>query len=87
VNPKERRSDMVNAKTMTDDRRSTHAIPGVIKADDLYRADELMARMGWRRAAFRAACRRGLRTLRVGKRLFIAGSDVLEFVQRTGGAE
>lgn len=71
----------------TETGRPAQVGPGVIAADSLYRADELKARMGWRNAAFRAACRRGLRTHRVGKRVFIAGADVLAFVQREGGAE
>jgi hypothetical protein len=67
--------------------RLLQSVPGLITADALYRADELKARMGWRNAAFQAACRKGLRTHRVGKRVFIAGADVLSFVQKQGGGE
>jgi hypothetical protein len=78
---------MVRSQQRTEIERSTQGIPGLIASNTLYRADELKARMGWRNAAFRAACRRGLRTHRVGKRVFIAGADVLAFVQQKGGAE
>jgi hypothetical protein len=59
-------------------------IPGTIFSDALYRADELKARMGWKDAAFRAACRKGLKTHRLGKRVY-AGADVLAFVRQQGG--
>lgn len=62
----------------------TPVVPGAVYADAVYRADELKARMGWREAAFRAACRRGLKTHRVGKRVFIAGSDAIAFVTGKG---
>jgi hypothetical protein len=62
---------------------SIPAVPGTVYADAVYRADELKARMGWREAAFRAACRRGLKTHRVGKRVYIAGADAIAFVTGT----
>jgi hypothetical protein len=58
-------------------------VPGTVYADAVYRADELKARMGWREAAFRAACRRGLKTHRVGKRVYITGVDAIAFVTGT----
>jgi len=61
-------------------------VPGAIFPDAIYRADELKARMGWRDAAFRAACRNGLRVHRVGKRAYIAGADLAAFITK-GGAE
>jgi hypothetical protein len=60
------------------------AVPGTVYADAVYRADELKARMGWREAAFRAACRRGLKTHRVGKRVYITGIDAIAFVTGKG---
>ena len=68
-------------KVLTD---GSLAVPGTVYADAVYRADELKARMGWRDAAFRAACRRGLKTHRVGKRVYIAGADAIAFVTGTG---
>jgi hypothetical protein len=59
------------------------AVPGTVYSDAVYRADELKARMGWREAAFRAACRRGLKTHRVGKRVYVAGADAIAFVTGT----
>lgn len=61
-------------------------VPGAIVPDALYRADEAKARMGWRDAAFRAACRNGLRVHRAGKRAYIAGADLISHVMK-GGAE
>jgi hypothetical protein len=59
--------------------------PGVIVPDALYRIDELRARMGWPASSYRAACRRGLRVQRSGKRAYVLGSDVIAFVQQDGG--
>jgi hypothetical protein len=41
--------------------------------------------MGWKDAAFRAACRKGLKVHRVGKRAFVIGSDIIAFVTENGG--
>jgi hypothetical protein len=60
-------------------------IPGPIFSDALYRAEELKARMGWKDAAFRAACRKGLKIHRCGKRVYVTGADVLAFVRQQGG--
>jgi hypothetical protein len=38
--------------------------------------------MGWRDAAFRAAVRAGLKTHRSGKRLYVLGSDLIDFVTK-----
>ncbi len=61
-------------------------VPGAIVSDAIYRADEAKARMGWRDAAFRAACRSGLRVHRVGKRAYVAGADLAAFITK-GGAD
>lgn len=61
-------------------------IPGAILPDAVYRADEAKVRMGWRDAAFRAACRGGLRVHRVGKRAYVAGADLVAFITK-GGAD
>ncbi len=61
------------------------SVPGTILPDAIYRADEAKARMGWRDAAFRAACRNGLRIHRVGKRAYIAGADLAAFITKKGG--
>lgn len=60
--------------------------PGAILPGEIYRADEAKARMGWRDAAFRAACRNGLRVHRIGKRAYISGADLAAFITTKGGA-
>ena len=60
------------------------AVPGVIKKDALYSKNEIKARMGWTEASFRAARRKGLRTHRVGKRVYVTGADAIAFVTGTG---
>ena len=57
-------------------------VPGAIVPDAIYRLDEVKARMGWRDAAFRAAVRAGLKTHRSGKRLYVLGSDLIDFVTK-----
>jgi hypothetical protein len=59
-------------------------IPGVILPDAIYRADEAKGRAGWRDAAFRAACRDGLRVFRRGKRAYVAGADLVAFITKGG---
>lgn len=61
------------------------SVPGAIYADAVYRADELKARMGWKEAAFRSACRGGLPAHRLGKRVYVIGADVISYVKGKGG--
>lgn len=60
------------------------AVPGVIQKDALYSKNEIKGRMGWTEASFRAARRKGLRTHRVGKRVYVTGVDAIAFVTETG---
>ena len=60
----------------------TLASMGAVVPNALYRLDEAKARMGWRDAAFRAAVRAGLKTHRSGKRLYVLGSDLIDFVTK-----
>ena len=62
-------------------------VPGAIIPDAIYRLDELRARMGWRDAAFRAAVRAGLKVHRSGKRVYVLGTDLIEFVTRDKGGK
>ena len=55
---------------------------GAVIPNALYRLDEIKSRMGWRDAAFRAAVRAGLKTHRSGKRLYVLGSDLIDFVTK-----
>ena len=57
-------------------------IPGAIVPEAIYRLDEVKCRMGWRDAAFRAAVRTGLKTHRSGKRIYVLGSDLVDFVTK-----
>jgi len=56
--------------------------PGAIDPEVVYRADEAKLRMGWRDAAFRAAVQGGLKVHRVGKRLYVRGSDLVSYVTK-----
>jgi hypothetical protein len=60
----------------------TFGVDGVIDPCILYRLDEVKARMGWRDAAFRAACRAGLKVHRSGKRGYLLGRDLIDFVTK-----
>ena len=60
------------------------AVPGVIQKDALYSKREVMARMGWTEASFRAACRKGLKAHKAGKRVYVTGADAIAFVTGTG---
>ena len=60
------------------------SMPGAIVPGEIYRADEAKSRMGWKDAAFRAACRNGLRVHRVGKRAYVAGTDLVAFITKEG---
>jgi hypothetical protein len=62
--------------------RPTAGPTGSVDPETLYRLDEVKARMGWRDAAFRAAVRAGLKTHRSGKRLYVLGSDLIDFVTK-----
>ncbi len=57
---------------------------GQIMADSLYTLDELKSRLGLGSHAMRTARRSGLRVRYVGRRAFVLGRDVLEFVEQTG---
>jgi hypothetical protein len=59
-------------------------VSGTIVPDALYRIDEIAARMGWGDHALRAARRRGLKVLKSGKRCYVIGSDLLDFVRKGG---
>lgn len=61
--------------------------PGEIHPDVVYRVDEFKSRMGWQTAAFRSACRKGLKTHKVGKRVYVSGADAIAFVTRPRGEQ
>lgn len=66
---------------------SLDAYAGGIRRDAIYRLDEVKERMGWREAAFRAACRRGLKVHHVGKRTYVTGEDLFAYITMGGSHE
>lgn len=66
---------------------TTTKTPGVIRADEAYRLDEIMVRMGWGRHALTAARQRGLQVKQCGKRRFCLGADVLRFIEASSTSE
>ena len=67
--------------------RQPPAVPGAILSDALYRLDEAAARLGWGGHALRAARRRGLKVHRCGKRGYVAGRDLLDFITKGGSPD
>jgi hypothetical protein len=65
---------------------TTTSAPGLIESHVLYRQDEICKRLGWGRRAYDAAVRRGLPVLRSGKRVYLHGSSVLEWVKSDSAA-
>lgn len=65
---------------MPDQDSDNHRI-GLVDANHAYTLDELQARLGLGKAAWRTARREGLPVRRVGKRGFVLGSDVLEWLR------
>jgi hypothetical protein len=62
-------------------------VPGAIVSDALYRLDEAAARLGWGGHALRAARRRGLKIHRCGKRGYVAGRELLDFITKGGSPD
>ena len=62
--------------------RPAYTVPGAISANEIYRSDEAKARAGWRDSAFRAACRRGLKIHRYGKRTYVTGAALVAFITK-----
>ena len=58
----------------------SYKAPGIIENDALYTKNEIKDRMGWKDSAFRQACRRGLRTFKCGKCVYVQGEDVIAYV-------
>jgi hypothetical protein len=54
--------------------------PGEIHRGVLYRADEFKARMGWSDSSMRSARRRGLKVRRDGKRAYVWGDDLIDYM-------
>lgn len=59
---------------------ASNPVCGVINPAELYPRDEFLARMRWGKHAWRTALRNGLRVLRAGGRVYIMGSDLIEYL-------
>jgi hypothetical protein len=55
--------------------------PGFVSILEVYTIEEAKARLGWTDSALRAAKRRGLRLMACGKRRYVAGREILRFLQ------
>jgi hypothetical protein len=55
--------------------------PGHVTADAVYTLDEIQRRLQLGQHALRMARRAGLKVRRIGRRGYVLGRDVLEFVQ------
>ncbi len=55
---------------------------GLISADCLYTLSEIQLRLGMGIHAMRMARRSGLKVRRVGRRSYVLGKDVMEYVER-----
>ena len=55
--------------------------PGVISADSLYTLGEVRERLKLGEAAMRQARRAGLKVRTIGRRRYVLGKDLLDFVE------
>ncbi len=60
-------------------RKSKPVVEG-INPSHLYPIETLKKLMGWSTSSYRSAVRRGLKVLRDGKRGFVRGADVVEWL-------
>jgi hypothetical protein len=59
--------------------------PGVISIHEIYTLTEARHRLRWTESSLRAARRRGLQLLCCGKRRYIAGREILRFLEAQSG--
>lgn len=64
------------------DRTPTPKPPGVIDRDAAYSLREFSARAGLNAHALRAARRKGLRVVALGRKRYVLGSDWLRFLEQ-----
>ena len=55
---------------------------GVVSVHEIYTLGELKSRLGLGDWALRKAKREGLKTARIGSRVFVTGESVLEYLKR-----
>ena len=64
----------------------SEAYPGVISVHEVYTLDKARRRLRWTESSMRSARRRGLRLLSCGKRKYIAGREILRFLESEADA-
>ena len=57
---------------------------GTIEADTLYTIRELKQRLGWGDHAWRTARREGVPVRRIGKRGYVSGRKIIEWIEASG---
>ncbi len=73
---------MPTARELPASPRPAGGSPGVVTPSDLYRVDELRARLGWSESAYQSARKQGLKIFRAGKRSYVRGSDAIAYVTK-----
>jgi len=66
---------------MAGPREDRHTV-GEVRADSLYTLEELSRRLGLGTAALRTARRSGLVVRRIGRRSYVLGRDLIDYVDR-----
>ena len=61
--------------------------PRTIDAATLYQLDEAKARLGVAKAAWRTMVKQGLPVVRIGRRGYVVGADVIAFLRKQGQSE
>lgn len=68
---------------MQESRQERHhkAPSGVISIHEVYTLEEARRRLRWTESSMRSARRRGLKLLPCGKRKYVAGREILRFLE------
>ena len=61
--------------------------PEEIQPECLYSLREAMQRTGWGKSGMRAARRAGLPVKYVGRKAYLLGRDIIDYIQRNGRTE
>ena len=59
----------------------------VIRRGELYGKSEACRRLGWGRASWRSAIRKGLKVSRHGRLAYVTGDEIVRFLAAEPGAE
>jgi hypothetical protein len=81
---KERRNKAFANQWENESPATRSASPGEIRPESVYSLPEAKARTGWSRQAYDEARKRGLKTRKSGKRIFLLGSELIEFLMNDG---